>query len=86
MFFVLEALASGFCGGMDSPFIRGVELFDKVVVDEGCNGLLTSRPCGEGPHGGSLSFSFDLFGGMVGVCLGHSLMGKDSRRESALGR
>ena len=86
MFLVLEAFSSCLCGGMDPPFVGGVELLNDVVVNEDGNCLFTCRSCGEGPHGGSLSFCFVLGGGMVRGCLGHSLLGRGSECEAGPGR
>ncbi len=60
---MLEALATHFNRGVDSPLFRGGELSDELVLPEEFDNLLAHAPGGEGSGGRSLPF--DLDGGMV---------------------
>ena len=56
---VLQALATHFRRGVNSPLLRGGELHAELVPLEEFDDLLAHAPGGEGPHGRSLPFALE---------------------------
>ena len=71
---VLKTRTSCLGRGVDSPFVRGGELLDGALVDEGCKRLFQNGPygpCGERPDRGSLSLERDRRGDIDGWLARH---------------
>ncbi len=79
--FVLIALAPGFRGWVNPPFVGGGELAGDAVLDEELDGMFAQVACCEGPHGRSLSL--DLDADIVDGLLGHPEVRKLLRLEAA---
>ena len=79
--FVLEARTSDLGRGVNTPFVRGIELSDNTFVDEASDGSFEGRSGSEGPCRGPLSLDRDLRGGIGEGLGGHEAEGRDENKN-----